>query len=90
MLLTFELFEELAVPPTKETNDELNNAKKKRKAKNLDLIILNSLNDEGAGFGTDTNKITLISEHETTELPLQLKSELAKEIVKKIIAHLHA
>jgi phosphopantothenoylcysteine decarboxylase/phosphopantothenate--cysteine ligase len=67
-----------------ETNDELNNAKKKLKEKNLDLIILNSLNDEGAGFGTETNKITLISNTETTELPLKLKTELAKDIVKKI------
>ena len=73
-----------------ETNDELNNAKKKLKEKNLDLIILNSLNDEGAGFGTETNKITLISNTETTELPLKLKTELAKDIVKKINELLHA
>ncbi|MFM7015865.1 MAG: bifunctional phosphopantothenoylcysteine decarboxylase/phosphopantothenate--cysteine ligase CoaBC [Bacteroidota bacterium] len=73
-----------------ETNDELLNAKKKLKAKNLDLIILNSLNDEGAGFGTDTNKITLITDTEIQELPLNLKTSLAKDIVKKINALVHA
>ncbi|MFN5347382.1 MAG: bifunctional phosphopantothenoylcysteine decarboxylase/phosphopantothenate--cysteine ligase CoaBC [Bacteroidota bacterium] len=73
-----------------ETNDEINNAKNKLKSKNLDLIILNSLNDEGAGFGTDTNKITFISNTETTELPLKLKSDLAKDIVKKIKELVHA
>jgi phosphopantothenoylcysteine decarboxylase/phosphopantothenate--cysteine ligase len=73
-----------------ETNDEINNAKNKLKAKNLDLIILNSLNDEGAGFGTDTNKITFITTSETIELPLNLKTELAKDIVKKIKELVHA
>ena len=73
-----------------ETNDEINNAKNKLKSKNLDLIILNSLNDEGAGFATDTNKITFISNTETTELPLKLKTELAKDIVKKIKELMHA
>ena len=73
-----------------ETNDEINNAKNKLKSKNLDLIILNSLNDEGAGFGTDTNKITFINHTETTELPLKLKSALAKDIVKKIKELVHA
>ena len=73
-----------------ETNDEINNAKNKLKSKNLDLIILNSLNDEGAGFGTDTNKITFISHTETTELPLKLKTDLAKDIVKKIKEFVHA
>ncbi len=73
-----------------ETNDEINNAKNKLKSKNLDLIILNSLNDEGAGFGADTNKITFISNTETTELPLKLKSDLAKDIVNKIKELVHA
>jgi phosphopantothenoylcysteine decarboxylase/phosphopantothenate--cysteine ligase len=73
-----------------ETNDEINNAKNKLKSKNLDLIILNSLNDEGAGFGTDTNKITFISHTETIELPLKLKTDLAKDIVKKIKEFVHA
>ncbi|MFM2155820.1 MAG: hypothetical protein RL516_569 [Bacteroidota bacterium] len=73
-----------------ETNDEINNAKNKLKSKNLDLIILNSLNDKGAGFGTDTNKITFISNTETTEFPLKLKTDLAKDIVKKIKEFVHA
>ena len=42
-----------------ETNNEVDNAIKKLKSKNLDLIVLNSLNDVGAGFGGDTNKVTL-------------------------------
>ena len=52
-----------------ETNDELTNAKGKLEAKNADMIVLNSLNDEGAGFGHDTNKITLISRNSEKSLP---------------------
>ena len=44
-----------------ETNDELANAEKKLKSKNLDFIIMNSLKDKGAGFGTPTNKISILS-----------------------------
>lgn len=69
-----------------ETNDEECNALLKLKKKNLDLIVLNSLRDEGAGFGVDTNKVTLIDRSEKTEvLDLKLKSEVAADIVDRIV-----
>ncbi len=68
-----------------ETENETENATKKLKAKNLDLIVLNSLKDEGAGFEFKTNKVSLISnDNEIIELPLKLKSEIAKDIVNYI------
>ena len=67
-----------------ETNKELENAKKKLKEKKLDAIILNSLNDEGAGFGFDTNKITFIDDNlYIKEYPLMSKKEVSKIIVKQ-------
>ncbi|XCI75463.1 MAG: bifunctional phosphopantothenoylcysteine decarboxylase/phosphopantothenate--cysteine ligase CoaBC [Flavobacteriales bacterium] len=68
-----------------ETNDEYQNARKKFLEKNLDLIILNSLRDTGAGFNKDTNKVTLI-DAKNTILPLTLKSkeELSFEILHYI------
>lgn len=69
-----------------ETNDETCNALSKLKKKNLDLIVLNSLRDEGAGFGVDTNKVTLIDRNEKAEvLDLKLKSEVAADIVDRIV-----
>ena len=69
-----------------ETNDELKNAKNKLKRKNLDLIVLNSLQDKGAGFKTDTNKITLIDKSENiTTFELKSKSEVAQDIFNEII-----
>ena len=68
-----------------ETDNELENAKLKMKKKNLDLIVLNSLNDDGAGFGYDTNKITILTKNDTIkEYPLKLKSEVAKDILQAI------
>ena len=68
-----------------ETNDEFSNAKKKLKAKIFDFIVLNSLKDEGAGFYTDTNKITIIDKHNKTEkFELKSKAEVASDIVNKI------
>lgn len=64
-----------------ETDNELNYAMGKLEKKNLDAIILNSLNDKGAGFGHATNKVTLIDRQKNIlELPLQTKNEVAKEI----------
>jgi len=61
-----------------ETNDELNNAKKKLKSKNLDYIVLNSLQDKGAGFGYETNKVTLVSRNnKIRKFELMTKKELA-------------
>ena len=65
-----------------ETTDEEANALKKLKKKNFDLIVLNSLKDEGAGFGHDTNKVTIISRDGTKRsFELKLKEEVAKDIV---------
>lgn len=74
-----------------ETENELENAIKKLKAKNLDLIVLNSLNHEGAGFGYDTNRVTLIDKsNQITELPLQSKNDIANHLVQYISSHIHA
>ena len=67
-----------------ETNDEEANAAAKLTKKNLDFIVLNSLRDEGAGFGVDTNKVTLIDHSGATSLPLMSKKEVAVAIVEKI------
>lgn len=74
-----------------ETNNELENAKNKIKRKNLDAIILNSLRDKGAGFATNTNKITIIDKdfNEKT-FNLKSKNEVAKDIINEIIIKLHA
>lgn len=69
-----------------ETENEVANAKEKIKKKNLDLIILNSLNDKGAGFKTDTNKITVIDKsNKITKFELKSKDEVAKDILKTIL-----
>ena len=69
-----------------ETENERSNAAKKITSKNFDLIVLNSLNDKGAGFGTDTNKVTIITEKYLEEFPLQSKQKVADEIVNAAIA----
>jgi len=69
-----------------ESNDELIHAQKKLKNKNLDLIVLNSLKDKGAGFGHDTNKITLLDSKGGKEsFELKSKREVARDIVNKIL-----
>jgi phosphopantothenoylcysteine decarboxylase / phosphopantothenate---cysteine ligase len=68
-----------------ETNNEIENAKEKLKKKNADAIILNSLNDNGAGFQHSTNKISIILKKDVIfEFPLKDKSEVAKDIVSCI------
>ena len=68
-----------------ETDNETANAQKKLKKKNLDFIVLNSLNDAGAGFGTDTNKITIIRENnKSLFFELKSKKEAAADIVNII------
>jgi phosphopantothenoylcysteine decarboxylase/phosphopantothenate--cysteine ligase len=73
-----------------ETEDEIENAKLKIQKKNLDLIVLNSLQDEGAGFGKPTNKVTFIDSNFMVE-PMKLKSKeaVADDILNKVIAHFH-
>ena len=69
-----------------ETQQEHENALKKLESKNFDLIVLNSLKDAGAGFGHDTNKITIIDrEHKTTSFALKDKKAVANDIVNVII-----
>ncbi|WP_299063132.1 bifunctional phosphopantothenoylcysteine decarboxylase/phosphopantothenate--cysteine ligase CoaBC [uncultured Polaribacter sp.] len=69
-----------------ETNNEIENAKNKLKRKNLDAIVLNSLQDKGAGFATDTNKITIIDKNlNQKSFELKSKIEVAKDIINEII-----
>jgi phosphopantothenoylcysteine decarboxylase/phosphopantothenate--cysteine ligase len=68
-----------------ETNDEINHAKSKLKRKNLDLIILNSLRDKGAGFATDTNKIVILDKNNNQEeYELKSKHAVAVDIINSI------
>ncbi|NMH29127.1 bifunctional phosphopantothenoylcysteine decarboxylase/phosphopantothenate--cysteine ligase CoaBC [Flavobacterium silvaticum] len=71
-----------------ETENEIENAEAKIRKKNLDLIVLNSLRDEGAGFGHDTNKVTFIDSGFNREVHgLKTKQEVAADIINKVIAH---
>ncbi len=72
-----------------ETNNEASNAYSKLLLKNLDLIVLNSMNDRGAGFGGDTNKITIIGRNNNQAVfELKSKKEVAEDIVERIVAEL--
>lgn len=73
-----------------ENENEVENSIKKLKDKNLDLIVLNSLNDKGAGFGTETNKITIINKkEEKTNFDLKDKSEVAEDILNHIMTQIN-
>ncbi len=72
-----------------ETNDETAHAQDKLKRKNFDFIVLNSLNDKGAGFRCDTNKITIINSSKAEEYPLKTKKEVAADIIDKLDSILH-
>ncbi|WP_372776337.1 bifunctional phosphopantothenoylcysteine decarboxylase/phosphopantothenate--cysteine ligase CoaBC [Mangrovibacterium sp.] len=70
-----------------ETHDEKTNAVEKMKRKNLDFIVLNSLQDKGAGFGVDTNKITILTkDNKAFDFQLKMKTEVARDIVARIAA----
>ncbi len=74
-----------------ETENEVKNALKKIKSKNFDLIVLNSLQDKGAGFGHDTNKITIIgNDNKTQKYELKNKQKVAEDILNAIIAKINA
>jgi len=74
-----------------ETQNEIENAKLKIQKKNLDLIVLNSLQDEGAGFGKSTNRVTFIDKDNHIEaMELKSKEAVAQDIINKIIAQYHA
>ena len=64
-----------------ETNDAESNARLKLEKKNLDFIVLNSLEDKGAGFSCDTNKVTIIDREGKSEYPLKSKADVAKDVV---------
>jgi phosphopantothenoylcysteine decarboxylase/phosphopantothenate--cysteine ligase len=68
-----------------ETDNELRNAREKLKKKKLDLIVLNSLKDRGAGFGVDTNVVTILdNKGKTAKLPLMSKFDVANEILNRL------
>ena len=67
-----------------ETENEVANAQTKLEKKNLNGIVLNSLRDAGAGFGTDTNKVTFITKETQISFPLKTKEEVAKDILAQI------
>lgn len=68
-----------------ETDNEQQNAVEKLNRKNLDFIVLNSLNDKGAGFRYDTNKISIIDREGRTDYPLKSKAEVAADIVDRLV-----
>ena len=67
-----------------ETNNAEENARLKLEKKNLDFIVLNSLEDKGAGFACDTNKVTIIDKSGKSDFPLKSKKDVAKDIVSHI------
>lgn len=67
-----------------ETEHMLENSRAKLEKKNLDMIVANNLRMEGAGFGTDTNIITIITKDEAQELPIMSKDEAAHAIFDQI------
>ncbi len=74
-----------------ETNNEIENAVAKLKKKNLDLIVLNSLQDKGAGFKNETNKITIIDKFEkNSEFSLKSKAMVAEDIFNEIMNRIYA
>ena len=68
-----------------ETQNMLENSRKKLKKKHLDMIVANNLKEKGAGFGTDTNRVTIISEKEEKQLGLLSKDMVADEILNYIM-----
>ena len=68
-----------------ETQNLIENSKKKLEKKHLDLIAANSIKEEGAGFGTSTNRITLISKNDMEALPLLSKDETAHRLLDQIM-----
>lgn len=69
-----------------ETTNMIENSKEKLVKKNLDMIVANNLKDEGAGFKTDTNKVTIITKNEIKSLPLLSKEEVADKIFDEILS----
>lgn len=70
-----------------ETENMIENSREKLKKKNLDMIVANNLKQQGAGFGTDTNIVTLLSDKDTIQLPIMSKEEVADKLLDYIMAH---
>ncbi len=70
-----------------ETENMIENSRKKLEKKNLDLIVANNLKEQGAGFGTDTNVVTLLSAKDTIQLPMMEKEEVADKLLTYIMEH---
>ena len=68
-----------------ETEHMLENSRKKLTKKNMDMIVANNLKTQGAGFGTDTNVVTIITEDEEKSLPIMSKKEVAHSILSEIL-----
>jgi phosphopantothenoylcysteine decarboxylase / phosphopantothenate---cysteine ligase len=79
---------QLAVGFALETNNEVENARAKLLQKNLDLIVLNSLQDHGAGFRHDTNKVAILDREKILTFDLKPKAEVARDIVAEIVRRL--
>lgn len=71
-----------------ETENMIENSRKKLEKKNLDLIVANNLKEQGAGFGTDTNIVTLLSKEDTVQLPVMKKEEVADKLLDHIMERL--
>ncbi|WP_191907064.1 bifunctional phosphopantothenoylcysteine decarboxylase/phosphopantothenate--cysteine ligase CoaBC [Adhaeribacter soli] len=82
--------DQFAVGFALETNNELAHAQQKLQKKNLNMVILNSLQDAGAGFKHDTNKITIVEPDKITNFELKAKTEVAEDIVRKIKERIYA
>lgn len=82
--------DQFAVGFALETNNELANAQQKLQKKNLDMVILNSLQDAGAGFKHDTNKISIVEPGKITNFELKAKTAVAEDIVRKIKERMYA
>ncbi|MBD5547603.1 MAG: bifunctional phosphopantothenoylcysteine decarboxylase/phosphopantothenate--cysteine ligase CoaBC [Lachnospiraceae bacterium] len=70
-----------------ETENMIENSRKKLEKKNLDLIVANNLKEQGAGFGTDTNVVTLLARNDTVQLPMMGKDEVADQLLTYIMEH---
>ena len=68
-----------------ETRDLLENSKKKLISKDVDMIVANNINDVGAGFGVDTNKVSIITRDSVLDVPLMTKEKLASVILDRIL-----
>ena len=73
-----------------ETENMLDNSRAKLAKKNVDMIVANNLKVQGAGFGGDTNVVTLITPEDTVELPLQSKEEVAGRLLDTILERMQA